>query len=181
MNNYYVYAHYTLDTNKLFYIGKGKKDRASSKNKRNQYWFKIVNKHGYRIEFLNRNLTEIDAYNLEIKYIEQFQPRCNFTKGGTGGDTFTKLPKKQQEIILNKKRKSMKGKHKGIPKSPSHREKLKCDWRSKPIICRNNNMIYRSIEDCRRQLNLGNLSISQQIKKGYKCRGYTLEFYVKND
>lgn len=181
MNNFYVYAHYTLDTNELFYIGKGKNDRAQCKSKRSSYWNKIIDKHNYYIKILYNQLTETDAYKLEIKCINEFNPRCNFTKGGSGGDTFTKLPDEQKETILNKKRQSMKGKHKNVPKSPEHREKLKCDWRSKPIICLDNNTIYRSIEDCRRKLNLGNISVHQQIKKGWKCKGYTLNFYVKNE
>ena len=49
MQNYYVYAHYTLDTNELFYIGKGKNSRFKSNSHRNKLWHKIVNKHGIKV------------------------------------------------------------------------------------------------------------------------------------
>lgn len=173
-NQFYVYAHYTLDTNELFYIGKGQKDRC--KTKRNSYWFKVVNKHNYYIKFLYINLSQEEAYKLEIQSIAEYQPRCNFTRGGSGGDTFTLLPEEQKLEIIQKKKQSMKGKNKGIPKSPEHREKLKCFWRYKKIKCLDTNIIYPSIEECRRSLNLGTINITRQIKHGWKCKGYRLEF-----
>ena len=32
MNEYYVYEWYNIDTNEVFYVGKGKKDRSRSKS-----------------------------------------------------------------------------------------------------------------------------------------------------
>lgn len=176
---YYVYAHYTLDTNELFYIGMGKHDRAEWKYNRNNYWHKIVNKHGRSIQYLYENLTQEEAWNLEIECIAKFKPKCNFTKGGGHADPFTLLPEEQKQEILKKRSISLKGKNRQ-PKSSEHKEKLKCAWRSKPIICKDNNTIFVSIEECRRQLNLGNLNISRQIKNGWKCKGYTLDFYEPN-
>jgi len=90
---YYVYAHYRLDNDELFYIGKGCNDRAWTKSGRNSYWQNIAAKYGYRVEVLQKNLENDEALELEKKLISEFDPKANFTNGGDGGDTFSKLNK----------------------------------------------------------------------------------------
>jgi hypothetical protein len=87
-NNYYVYFHYKLDTNEIFYIGKGLNKRAFSKKSRNKYWNNVINKHGYKVEIVEQNLTEDEAYEKEIFYIEKYKKEglklVNLTNGGKG-------------------------------------------------------------------------------------------------
>lgn len=82
--DFYVYAHYTLDTNELFYIGKGRNKRAYRKTGRNKIWQSINKKHGHRVCILIDNLSESDALIQEILAIKEFNPRANLTKGGEG-------------------------------------------------------------------------------------------------
>ena len=102
--NYYVYRHIRLDNNKVFYIGKGSKNRAYSKQNRNQYWHNIVNSVGYKVEILKENLSEQEAFDLEAGLIKSIKPEANFTLGGEGGDTFNNLPLKYQNHIRKKAR-----------------------------------------------------------------------------
>lgn len=62
---YYVYGHYTKDTNKLFYIGKGTNKRAWTTKGRNEFWYEIVKKHDFTVEIFQDNLTEEQAYVVE--------------------------------------------------------------------------------------------------------------------
>ena len=87
MVNFYVYAHYTLDTDELFYIGKGCGRRAYHRAKRSDFWKNIERKHGCKVAILIDNLTEADAFVQEILGILEYQPRANFTKGGEGVKT----------------------------------------------------------------------------------------------
>lgn len=86
-NNFYVYRHIRLDTNTPFYVGKGKGKRAYSKQ-RNNYWHRIVNKHGYIVEIFEENLTEDQAFEKEIESIKLYKSQgyceTNFTGGGEG-------------------------------------------------------------------------------------------------
>jgi hypothetical protein len=64
----YVYAHRRLDTNEVFYIGKGSGRRASSKKSRPLRWQVIAEIAGYTIEYLAINRKQIQKY-LKSKHI----------------------------------------------------------------------------------------------------------------
>lgn len=123
MNNiYYIYAHYTQDSNELYYIGKGKNNRAYSIHGRNIYWKRIYKKHGLVSRILISELEEKVALNLEKKYIEIFKKmglcKTNIHVGGCGGDTFTNQPENKKIEI----RKKMSNYYKNM--SIEDREKL---------------------------------------------------------
>ena len=85
----YVYEHIRSDTNKVFYVGKGKGKRAYSKHHRNQYWKNIVNKVGeFTVKFLAKDLDEELALLIEVERIDQLKRLgyvlCNLTEGGEG-------------------------------------------------------------------------------------------------
>lgn len=91
MSVFYIYRHFRLDTNECFYVGKGSDNRAYWKYKRNDYWNNIVNKHGYRVELIEKDLSEEVAFTLEMILIEEHGRRdlgtgslVNMTDGGDG-------------------------------------------------------------------------------------------------
>ena len=65
-NFFYVYLHKRLDNDKIFYVGKGKGDRATTSKHRNEHWHNVVNKVGYRVVLLKEDLFEQEAFDLEI-------------------------------------------------------------------------------------------------------------------
>jgi hypothetical protein len=94
-----IYAHIRLDTNDIFYIGRGiDYKRPVSRTNRNKYWHNIVNKYGYRVEILwesNANMTKEEAWVLagkkEIEFIKKYGRMdlgegklVNMTDGGEG-------------------------------------------------------------------------------------------------
>jgi hypothetical protein len=92
MNNFYVYAHYKPDGN-IFYVGKGRGNRAWIPYKRSNFWYKTVHKHGYEVVLLYENLSEEDAFKLEQEEIafwgrrnnpDNFGFLINLTDGGEG-------------------------------------------------------------------------------------------------
>jgi hypothetical protein len=91
MNNFYIYGHYTADTNELFYIGKGKETRAESSESRNKFWHNVVKKHGLIVKILYENLSEDIAFVKEKELIMEYGRRdintgilVNQTNGGQG-------------------------------------------------------------------------------------------------
>ena len=69
-NIFYVYGYIRLDTNTYFYIGKGKNNRCERLDNRKQHFMNIFNKVNCCYEVLYDNLTEEEAFELEIKTIE---------------------------------------------------------------------------------------------------------------
>lgn len=88
-NDYYVYLHRRGDNNEVFYIGKGRKYRSTTKANRNQWWLSIVTKCGFTVEYVETGLSEESAYDLEIETIKFYRENnhtlCNLTDGGEGG------------------------------------------------------------------------------------------------
>ena len=66
---YYVYGYIRLDTNTYFYIGKGKNKRYLNINKRSKHFKNILNKTECVVEILYDNLTEEEAFQLEVDTI----------------------------------------------------------------------------------------------------------------
>lgn len=86
-NNFYIYQHLKEDTKEIFYVGKGNKKRAYSRN-RSEYWKRIVNKHGLIVEIIHQELDEKTAFKLEIEIIQMYRAQgiklVNMTDGGEG-------------------------------------------------------------------------------------------------
>lgn len=104
---FYVYMHTTND-NKVFYIGKGKGERAYSVQNRNSYWHRTVNKYGCNITILHSNLTEEEAYKLEREEIQKYGLKrdggdlVNLTPGGEGSAGY-KWTEEQRENLRPKR------------------------------------------------------------------------------
>jgi hypothetical protein len=85
---YYVYEHVRLDTNEVFYVGKGKHNRVSSKKNRNKHWHYIVEKFGYTHRILLNNIDEKTALSMERDIIKKYKDMqvslVNYTDGGEG-------------------------------------------------------------------------------------------------
>lgn len=88
-NNFYIYEHIRPDTNRVFYVGKGKGNRYLAKTDRNKYWHHIVNKAGSFIaNKIVENIDEELAFLVEQERIDQLKrlgyKLCNMTNGGEG-------------------------------------------------------------------------------------------------
>jgi hypothetical protein len=85
---FYVYEHIRLDTGAIFYVGKGKGARAYAKARKNAYWTRVVNKCGYKVNFVVKNIAEEFSFLVEKEKISQLKstgvPLANATDGGEG-------------------------------------------------------------------------------------------------
>lgn len=84
-NEYYVYEYYIQNTNDVFYVGKGTKNRAW-KDVRNAACEQIKNEYDWDIRIVKDNLTEESALELEkeliVKYREKGDILTNILPGG---------------------------------------------------------------------------------------------------
>lgn len=109
---YYIYRHIRLDTNQVFYIGKGKLrknsyERAYATSRRNQFWHNVVNKNGgkYEIEILMEFDNEVDCDNKEKEFIALYGRAdlhkgtlTNLTDGGDGSTNIVCTEQTRQKL-----------------------------------------------------------------------------------
>lgn len=105
-NNYLVYLH-LKPCGEVFYVGMGNKRRPYTKSDRNNFWKKIVKKHGYEIQIIKENLTKEDSYNLETSLIKQYGRRdlglgtlVNLTDGGDGSHNVSVSQETKDKLSL---------------------------------------------------------------------------------
>jgi hypothetical protein len=105
---FYTYAHYTPE-GRLFYIGKGKGNRAYKFSlKRNYHWKNIVKKYGNPIVNILANWnTEKEAFEHEKVLIDSFRKLgyklVNMTNGGEGTSGIKKTEDQKKAISLKQK------------------------------------------------------------------------------
>jgi hypothetical protein len=160
---YYVYIHKKLTDGSVFYVGRGKGKRKTSRQNRNNHWKNIVAKHGFNVEVIEECLTFEQSNEREIFWIQKYRDEgvilANITLGGGGvaGRKRTEDEKYRISIGLKGKRlteehkakmigntngcgsrskefcKKMSDALKGIPKSKEHKEKLRQALKGKPL------------------------------------------------
>lgn len=87
-----VYRHRRLDTNQVFYVGVGVDEkRAFKKRDRSIFWNRITSKTNYSVEIIQGNLSQEEAFELEMFLISLYGRQdiktgilCNLTDGGEG-------------------------------------------------------------------------------------------------
>tara|TARA_R110000765_G_C18771954_1_gene590271 strand:+ start:70 stop:822 length:753 start_codon:yes stop_codon:yes gene_type:complete len=92
--NKVVYIHRKKTNGEIFYIGMGNSDRPYQKSaaSRSVVWHRVVNKYGYYVEVIRKDLSKAEAFDIEIQLIELIGRRdkglgslVNLTDGGEAG------------------------------------------------------------------------------------------------
>jgi len=101
---YYVYGHYD-ENGDLRYVGKGKENRAYIFRDRAHRW-KVTFPDGYpaKVEFFKKNLTEQEAFKLEIYLIEKYRRESDLlVNEKVGGAGYSHREETKAKISLTKR------------------------------------------------------------------------------
>lgn len=190
---YYTYAHFTKDSKKLFYIGKGSKRRAWQSASRNRYWKYTVAKHGYTVLILSEWATEAEAFEHEKFLIGCFGTQLvNLTDGGEGTSGRKQGKEEKQKrslklkgIPLTEQRKaniaaSLKGRK--LPEEHAKKSKdilaaLREDTKKK-VKCLTTGLIYSSVTEAGKAETVDPSSIVKACKGILKKAGQKEWSYV---
>lgn len=85
---FYTYCHIRKDTGKIFYIGKGSKERYKDTHHRNPWWTNIYKKVGADFIILAHWKTEEEAFLHEKFLISCLPNLVNLTLGGDGASGY---------------------------------------------------------------------------------------------
>jgi len=113
---YYVYVHKRATDNSIFYVGKGKGERAWQKISRSEYWKRIEAKYGRTVEIVQADMQEWWALELERELIALYgNALCNLTDGGETSSGYRFTPEAKAKISAS---------NKGKVWTPEHRAKM---------------------------------------------------------
>jgi group I intron endonuclease len=138
---FYVYVHKKPISNEIFYVGKGKGYRAFKKSGRNPYWNRIVKKYGFEVEIIKSGLTEKEAFQFEIDFIENLKGKlCNLTTGGEGVSGFSPTLLSRQitgeryrgKQLSEEHKKNISLAQKGKKLTKAHKKKLSLAVKGRP-------------------------------------------------
>lgn len=146
MENYYVYSHNKLSDGKCFYIGVGKNDRVfDGGSKRNKFWKQVVkSEQGFSYNILVNNIDKKKALSIEQSFISQIgiDELANIMGSGKGNSgSFTK---------------GRKTWNKGLKNCQPYAVKK----------VRYNNIVFESVNEAIKSLNIGKTTFYRWVKKG---------------
>lgn len=106
VSEFYVYTYVINDTNEVFYVGKGKGDRAY-KGKRNKFCEDMKATHDWKVVIIKNNLVEEEAFILEAERIEYYRTKgfrlTNQTTGGDGISGYIMTEEVKEKISISSK------------------------------------------------------------------------------
>lgn len=169
---FYVYKWYIEETNEIFYIGKGTKDRYKQTKKRNKLFLNIYNNNKCKNEIIQHFENEIEAFEKEHELICYYksigQCKCNLDNGGKGGVNYTWTPEMREyyskyNVMKNenqRKRMSISNPMKNPDIAKKVGEKI-----SRPFYI--GNKLYKNLKEAAKEYNVADTAISYWLKKKY--------------
>ena len=131
---FYVYQHLKKNTSTPFYVGKGSKERAWFKGRRNIGWKNMVNKYGYDVDIIKYFEDEDEAILFENQLIKEYREKgvvlVNQTKYSEGGKSYSytdEIKAKQSLGQIGTKRPKNKEWRKKVSKAHKGRKILWAD------------------------------------------------------
>ena len=128
--DFYVYVHRKVSNGEVFYVGKGKLDRAWNKVARSRYWKAIASKHGFSVEIIQDGMQEWWAFELEIELIQKYgrENLCNLTDGGDGSSghfhSEESIAKMKGHPVTEETRKKISAGNKGKKRDQAERDRI---------------------------------------------------------
>lgn len=127
---YYVYRHVRLDTNEVFYVGKGSSNLRGATHKvfyqrayrksgkdRTSFWHNIANKTDYIVEIIFQSFDHDEILKKEVEFIKLYGRRdlnlgtlVNLCDGGTGA-TGTIISTKAKQRLSHRSKLQREEKH----------------------------------------------------------------------
>lgn len=150
-HKYYVYEWIIKDTEEVFYVGKGCRERWKTRKRENRFFMNMLNSHECDVRKVKVNLTEQEAFDLEIKLIAYYRSNTNFRltnvqDGGENPPTFygdespTKRPEVKAKIGMSNRKRYEE--NPGLRKEISQRMKVFCNSnKGKAIVSKRSNQI----------------------------------------
>ena len=174
--DFYVYEWYNINTNEVFYVGKGRGKRYLERNKRNQSFIDYISNNSVDVRKIYENLTEMEAFALEEKITEQYrkqgQCKCCLAKGGTGGVSSVWTPEFKEYWSKNNPMKQEEQREQMKKNNPMHNKEIALkngEKHKRAVII--NGVYYPGVIDAAKACNVRDVTVSSWCQRGYNTQG----------
>ena len=141
---FYVYEWYNVNTEEIFYVGKGCGNRYKQVSKRNRVFKNYYENNECAVRIIKYFELEEEAFNFEKERIFQLKKEgycsCNLDNGGTGGVNFIWTPEMREYKSLYNPMKSKEQRERMSKNNPMHNKEIakKVGLKNSKIVCYNN-------------------------------------------
>lgn len=176
---YYVYEWYVINTNEIFYVGKGTRNRYKVR-KHNKFFDDFIKRYSCNSRIIKEFENESDAFSFEYKRIKELkeigQCVCNIYEGGMGGSTSwwtDEQRKKYSEKNVMKSEQQRKRMSENNPMKNKEVAQKVGNTKSRKVVI--GNVTYKSVKNAMEKYNTTYETIKNWCKKGInpfneKCR-----------
>lgn len=172
---FYVYEWYIVNTNEVFYVGKGCRSRYKSTKSRNKLFLDYIKRYNCEVRIIKYFDNELDALDYEHKKICELkkinQCKCNLDNGGTGGVEFVWTQEMREyyskfNIMKSKAQRERMSKNNPM-KNREIAKRSNAAKRKHPII---NGKYYETVEEASTDNNVSVCTIRVWCKQGYNTQ-----------
>ena len=183
---FYVYQWYNIDTNEIFYIGKGCGKRAGQRTQRNKLFKEYLATHNCKykiIEYFDNEETAFQREHELILYYKKInQCKCNLDYGGTGGVNFVWTDEMRKNKSVNNPMKSQEQRKRMELNNPMKDKAVAqrvAKQNSKKVVIKN--ICFNSVKEASIYFNVFDTEICVWLKRGYDrdkqpCKYYGEEY-----
>lgn len=169
---FYVYEWFNKNTNEIFYVGKGTKNRYKQIRKRNKLFLEYINNNECDVRIIKYFDNEEEAFNYEhirickLKNIGQYD--CNLDNGGKGGIKFIWTPEMRKYYSKYNVMKSIKQRERMSKNNPMKNKKISqkvAKAKSRLVIIENK--LFSSLKEAGKYYKVFPTEIQYWCKRGY--------------
>ena len=171
-NNFYVYEWFNIDTQEVFYVGKGTGNRYKNKQKRNKYFIEYINTHNVDVRIVKYFQEEQEAFEYEKQLTNSYRAKgmckCNLIDGGYGGYSKVWTPEMKEYMSLYNPMKDSKQRERMKVQNPMFDKEIALKSGAKhkrPIII--NNKYFEGLIDAANYYKVAGNTILNWCKRGY--------------
>ena len=173
---FYVYEWYVKDTNEIFYVGKGSRNRYKTGNKKNKIFVLYIEKFDCESRIIKYFDIEDDAFKYEYERITELkkinQARANIDLGGKGGTSSCWTDEKRKHQSEYNPMKAFEQRERMKTNNPMKNKEIALKMAKKlqrPLYL--NGIYYNSITEAEQTTGRSDSSIIKWCKRGYDDNG----------
>lgn len=173
---FYVYKWYNVDTNEVFYVGKGCRNRSGQISQRNNIFKEYYNTHNCKSEIIEYFTDEQEALKREHELIQEYKNQgqviANLDEGGRGGLSFVWTEEMREYKSKYNPMKEAEQRKRMIENNPMNNPEIAAKVRLKnlrPVII--NNIEYAGVSVAAKYFNVNDSTVCSWCSRGYDTNG----------